>query len=238
MGSSSFFSRGSAHSFTRTEAAKTVASWQGTDHQTVLLQWEHEKNREQIGELIKYLKSQEPEKVREYDLITEQEKWENGAYERNRILVEIDVSIKEIFNGINRKVDYIVTTPYFKEKIPQNNVLVVLPPFFKNGQAFAISGHGIYSDLYTRNLIMNVKHDFYEVVGNNLYATVNLPKETLRNGGTINIVDALNNPKKISFPEASEGKVIRIKNQGVPNGPNMRGDIFIRLERKKIFGIF
>ena len=119
----------------------------------------------------------------------------------------------------------------------QQRIKVSIPPGIETGKRISISGQGDAGpnggppgDLYVDISVLSHRH--FQRDGNDIYCVIPI-SITQASLGTEILVDTLDNRKiKVKFPPGTQnGKILRIKHEGVPylHNEHRRGDLYIRI---------
>jgi curved DNA-binding protein len=137
---------------------------------------------------------------------------------------DMDATLEEAFHGTHRLIE-----------VEDEKLRITTKPGAYEGQLLRIKGkggkgRGSRGDLYVR--IHVAPHPRYTRKGDDLYTTHTIDLFTAVLGGTI-IVDTLSGQVKVKIaPGTQTGRVIRIKNKGMPvyGETNIFGDLYVELQ--------
>jgi DnaJ-class molecular chaperone len=138
-----------------------------------------------------------------------------------------EVILEEAYHGTTRTVQ----DPTGK------NLEVKLPPGVKDGSRIKISGKGTpgpgggpRGDLYVVTTVR--PHNIFERKGDDLYVDVNVPLTDTVLGGEVSVPSPKGKYLSLKIPpETQNGKVFRLKQQGMPKmGVNAKGDLFAKIK--------
>ncbi len=117
----------------------------------------------------------------------------------------------------------------------KQKIKVTIPPGVEDGKRVVIPGQGDAGpnagpagDLY---VFIRVKpHDYYERQGNDLYCALPVSLTMAALGGEIGFATIEGKKIKVSVPAGSpHGKMLRVKEEGVPSTSGRRGDLYLKL---------
>lgn len=116
-------------------------------------------------------------------------------------------------------------------------IKVTIPPGIESGKRISIAGQGDAGpsggpsgDLYVD--IQVQPHQFFERSGTDLYCVIPISMTQASLGTEINVATLDDKKIKVKIPSGTQnGKVLRIKNEGVPylHNSSRRGDMYIRV---------
>jgi len=119
----------------------------------------------------------------------------------------------------------------------RQKIKVTIPAGIESGKRINIPGQGDAGpnggppgDLY---VFVRVKpHEYFQREGNDIYCVIPISVSQAALGSEIQVPTLEGKRVKVKIPAGSQnGKVLRLKNEGVPylNNPSRRGDMYIRL---------
>jgi molecular chaperone DnaJ len=143
------------------------------------------------------------------------------------IAVDIELSFQESIFGVERKV--VINSKVAKQK----EVVIKVPPGIDDGQMVRMSGMGevieggLPGDLYVKIHVR--RHPTLHKEGFNLVMNLSI-KLTEALLGAEKTIGTLDGEIILKIPQGSNtGTLLRIKGKGVPQAPNKRGDLYVRL---------
>lgn len=148
-----------------------------------------------------------------------------GNFNGQDYQTEMDITLEEAFHGTNRLIE-----------VEDEKLRITTKPGAYDEQLLRIKGkggrgtRGQRGDLYVRVHVVN--HPRYTRKGDDLHATHTVDLYTAVLGGST-IVDTLTGQVKVKIaPGTQSGRVIRIKNKGMPvyGDSNIFGDLYVQLQ--------
>lgn len=148
-----------------------------------------------------------------------------GNFNGQDYQTEMDITLEEAFHGTNRLIE-----------VEDEKLRITTKPGAYDEQLLRIKGkggrgtRGQRGDLYVRVHVVN--HPRYTRKGDDLHTTHTVDLYTAVLGGST-IVDTLTGQVKVKIaPGTQSGRVIRIKNKGMPvyGDSNIFGDLYVQLQ--------
>ncbi len=150
--------------------------------------------------------------------------------------VPVTISLEEAFHGTKRQFELSTTEP--GGGTSRNTIEVDIPAGVRSGSRVRVAGKGYPGidggqpgDVYLKITLR--KHQQYELQGDTLRATLNVPLYTALLGGEEVLQTLAGKRIAVTIPaETGNGRVIRLRGQGWPSKPgsNTRGDLLVRVE--------
>lgn len=145
----------------------------------------------------------------------------------------INVTLEEAFNGGTR--EFVIDVPEANGRSKREHIEVKVPPGVRDGQVLRVAGKGHpgmngapRGDLYLR--VHLLPHDRFERQGDDLYVDVPVPVWVAALGGEAP-VHTLSGSGSFKIPaETQNGKVFRLRGQGMPKTGGGRGDLLARVK--------
>ncbi|HTX71824.1 MAG TPA: molecular chaperone DnaJ [Rectinemataceae bacterium] len=117
----------------------------------------------------------------------------------------------------------------------KQKIKVTIPPGVEDGKRVAIPGQGDTGpnggppgDLYV--FIHVLAHEYFERDGHDLYCALPISLTLAALGGEIGFTTIEGKKIKVSIPAGSQnGKMLRIREEGIPSGGQRRGDLYLKL---------
>lgn len=140
--------------------------------------------------------------------------------------VVLPVSLEDVLKGAYRPVE--IPTPTGTKRIE-----VRIPPGIESGQTIRLAGQGEPGlnggppgDLYAEVEVM--PHPRFERRGPDLYTNIRIPLDVALLGGEVAVPTPTGRVMLKIPPETPDGKVFRLRGQGMPisGNPTKRGDLF------------
>ena len=117
----------------------------------------------------------------------------------------------------------------------KQKIKVTIPPGVDDGKRVTIPGQGdagpnagAPGDLY---VFIHVRsHEFYERHEQDLYCAVRIDLATAALGGDVSIATLDGKKVKLAIPAGTQhGKLLRVKEEGVPNPSGRKGDLYVKV---------
>jgi molecular chaperone DnaJ len=114
-------------------------------------------------------------------------------------------------------------------------IMITIPAGVENGRRMIVRSQGdagpnggVCGDLY---VFIRVKaHDFFEREGNDLYCAIPISITQAALGGELQVATLEGKTVKVKIPSgSSNGKLLRLREEGVPTAGGKRGDLYIKL---------
>lgn len=140
--------------------------------------------------------------------------------------MEVTISLEEAYTGTTRQISR-VSGRSFTARIPKGAKTGTKVRFEQQGEMGFAGGRS--GDLY---LVVNVDdHEIWERRDDDLYADLPIPLYTAILGGEVRVKTLSGNVKLKIPPETQSGKMIRLRERGMPNlrEPDVLGDLFARV---------
>ena len=146
------------------------------------------------------------------------------------VQVDVEIDFKDSIFGITRKVSI------NSKLVKQRDVTIVIPPGIEGGQMIRMNGlgetiqNGQAGDLYVR---VHVKqHLNFHKEGYNLIMDLSIKLSDALLGATKKVT-TLDGDIELKIPSGTNsGTILRVRGNGVPQGANRRGDLYVRLTVK------
>jgi DnaJ-class molecular chaperone len=146
---------------------------------------------------------------------------------------EINVTLEEVFSGGIR--EFVIEVPDANGRMKREHIEVKIPPGIEHGKRLRVAGkghpginNGPRGDLYLKiNLLPNER---FERRGDDLYTDVPVPVWTAALGGDVEIRTMTGNGAFTIPSETQNGKVFRLRGQGMPKQGGGRGDLMARMK--------
>ncbi|AGT44487.1 molecular chaperone DnaJ [Treponema pedis] len=118
----------------------------------------------------------------------------------------------------------------------KQRIIVTIPPGVENGKRITIprqgnagQAGGEYGDLFV--FIFVQSHPHFERNGEDLYCAVPISMTQAVLGGEVNIKSLDGKTIKVKIPSGVQnGKLLRVKGEGVPTGIGRKGDLYIQIQ--------
>lgn len=165
----------------------------------------------------------------------QEEKEENGKENHGipvkgeNLYSQIDITLEEAFYGTEKKIAYRTAEGKMK------SILLKIPKGIRNGEKIRIAKQGKASKNGGENgdLLIEVnlmKHEKYELEGNDIYMNLNLAPWEAAFGCNLN-VKGIDSSILVSVPEGIEsGERLKIANNGFWNETGGRGDLLLKIQ--------
>ncbi len=146
---------------------------------------------------------------------------------------EIDVTLEEAYNGGTR--EFVIEVPDAAGRTRREHLEVKIQPGIRDGQKLRVAGKGHpgsnggpRGDLYLK--VRLLPHERFERRGDDLYTDVAVPVWVAALGGDVEL-RTMNGSGSFSIPpETQNGKVFRLRGQGMPKSGGGRGDLMARVK--------
>ncbi|MDR1147876.1 MAG: molecular chaperone DnaJ [Spirochaetaceae bacterium] len=117
----------------------------------------------------------------------------------------------------------------------RQKIMITIPAGVENGRRMIVRSQGdagpnggVCGDLY---VFIRVKaHDYFEREGSDLYCAVPISITQAALGGELQVATLEGRTVKVKIPSGSQnGKLLRLREEGVPKASGKRGDFYIKL---------